>query len=243
MDSQLEVGLTACDFSVPQGCYRGLPASSTGGLWPGIIRPRWSRGPAPNVFIGRRSGGPPAGGHRARAASASAPSPDTMSTAARAPWCRPKPAGDGRRCANRSPGLSRSRAEHIEPWRSAAQRGSWAFRVQRIDLYLNPIRLNSRHTVTQWRVAQSKIRSNSAGSSTAVVTNSPTPADEKSHIRHATRESCSNVITPALRLRSCTEALNEERARVTGASRQETRPKVAPPSFRGDPVPGALMHP
>jgi hypothetical protein len=51
-----------------------------------------------------RGRGSLAAARTALAASASAPIPDTMSIAARAPKCRPKPAGDGRRCADRSSG-------------------------------------------------------------------------------------------------------------------------------------------
>jgi hypothetical protein len=84
----------------------------------------------------------PAAGRTARAASASVPTRGTRSTAARAPACRPRPAGGGRGSGDRSRGL---------PGADCGR--SVTFRLQCIDLYFNPIRLNSRHTVTQWRVA------------------------------------------------------------------------------------------
>jgi hypothetical protein len=62
--------------------------------------------PPPNVFTEQRFW--PAAARIVRAASASALILGTTSTAARAPECRPRPAGAGRRSAGRSPGSCHS---------------------------------------------------------------------------------------------------------------------------------------
>jgi hypothetical protein len=65
---------------------------------------------------------------RGRSSPKGAPTPDTTNTAARAPAFRPRPAGDGRASANRSPGLSHiaGRRHRAKAFRRAARPGSWA---------------------------------------------------------------------------------------------------------------------
>jgi hypothetical protein len=81
--------------------------------------------PAPNVIMKRRLGVWPAAARTVRAASASVPNPDT---AGRVPACRPRPAGDGRWCADQAPGSSRSpgRRHRAKAFRRPARPGWWA---------------------------------------------------------------------------------------------------------------------
>jgi hypothetical protein len=60
-------------------------------------------------------------------ASASAPIPDTTNTEARAPSCRPRPAGDDPRSGDRSHGSSRSpgRTRRATAFQQSARRGWW----------------------------------------------------------------------------------------------------------------------
>jgi hypothetical protein len=80
-----------------------------------------------------RGRGSPAAMHTAQAASASAPSPDTMNTEARAPWCRPRPAGGGRACRDRWPDWSHSPDRTHRAKRSGEQRGADRGRPQHVS--------------------------------------------------------------------------------------------------------------
>jgi hypothetical protein len=82
----------------------------------------------PNVIKERRLGAWRAGARTGRAASASVPTPGTRSPEGQAPACPPRPADDGRRCAGRSPGMSRSldRRHPAKASQRPARRGSSA---------------------------------------------------------------------------------------------------------------------
>jgi hypothetical protein len=67
-----------------------------------------------NVIIERRQDAGPAAGRRSPGASASVPTPGSTNNADRAQECRPRPAGDGRRSADRSAAPEGRRHQGIE---------------------------------------------------------------------------------------------------------------------------------